>query len=198
MRLVRWTHSCIRLEQDGGVLVIDPGIWSEPEALRGADAVLLTHHHSDHADLLRLRGLGAPVFAPADAVLPELDIVGVRAGDAFSAGGFRVSAVGGLHAPVLATQASCANLGYIVNDGVYHPGDALHIPEAPVETLLVALQAAWLKTAEAIEFVRAVAPVRAVGVHDGQVNERALTSLNYWMAHHSGTDYRWLAPGATA
>ncbi|HEY9472779.1 MAG TPA: MBL fold metallo-hydrolase, partial [Mycobacteriales bacterium] len=65
MRITKYTHSCVRLEHDsGGVLVIDPGVWSEPRALRGADAVLVTHEHGDHIDSLRLAGLGAPVYAP--------------------------------------------------------------------------------------------------------------------------------------
>ncbi len=37
MQITKYTHACVRLEQDGGVLVIDPGIWSEPRALLGAD-----------------------------------------------------------------------------------------------------------------------------------------------------------------
>ena len=108
-----------------------------------------------------------------------------------------MSAVGGLHAPVLPGQHQCANLGYIVEDSVYHPGDALHVPDVAVETLLVPLQASWLKTSEAVAFVREVSSDRAVGIHDGQVNERGLASLNDWLAEHGGTDYRWVAPGST-
>jgi L-ascorbate metabolism protein UlaG (beta-lactamase superfamily) len=66
-RITRYTHSCVRIERDGTVLVVDPGIWSEPSALHDADAVLITHEHSDHIDVLRLAGLGVPVYAPADA-----------------------------------------------------------------------------------------------------------------------------------
>ena len=178
------------------MLVIDPGTWSEARALRGADAVLLTHEHEDHVDVLRLRGLGVPVFAPDDADLPDLATNGVRAGESFTAAGFRVSAVGGLHAPVVPGQPPCANLGYVVDDALYHPGDALHVPDTAVETLLVPLQASWLKTGEAIDFVRRVSPERAVGIHDGQVNERGLASLNEWLAERGGTDYRWVAPGS--
>ncbi|GHF15501.1 hypothetical protein GCM10014715_83470 [Streptomyces spiralis] len=43
MRITKYTHSCVRLQHDGGATpVIDPGVWSEPEALAGADAVLVT------------------------------------------------------------------------------------------------------------------------------------------------------------
>ncbi|GAV37430.1 MBL fold metallo-hydrolase [Streptomyces acidiscabies] len=198
MRIVKHTHSCVRLEHEGRVLVIDPGIWSEPGALDGADAVLLTHEHSDHADVLRLRGLGVPVHAPASAHLPDLDFTAVATGEEFTAAGFRVTAQGGRHAPVHGGLPDCANLGYLVEDRLYHPGDSLHRPGRPVETLLVPLQASWLKTSEAIDFVRAVAPERAYGIHDAQINDRALTSINGWLTDRCGDRYRWLAPKSSA
>ena len=64
--------------------------------------------------------------------------------------------------------------------------------------MLIPLHASWLKTCEAVGFVRAVAPERAIGIHDAQVNERALNSLNHWLTEYGGTNYRWLAPGPTA
>jgi len=61
MEIIKYPHSCVRLEKDGRVLVLDPGVWSEPSALRGASAVLVTHEHADHVDALRLAGPGVPV-----------------------------------------------------------------------------------------------------------------------------------------
>ena len=55
MRLTRWSHSCVVLEAEGRKLVIDPGGWSEPRALNGVDAVLVTHEHGDHVDTDRVR-----------------------------------------------------------------------------------------------------------------------------------------------
>lgn len=180
------------------MLVLDPGIWSEPRALDGADAVLVTHEHVDHVDVLRLLGAGLPVFAPEGASIRDLATVPVRADEQLEVAGFRVHAVGGRHAPVLEDQETCPNLGYVIDDLLYHPGDALHVPEAAVETLLVPLQASWLKTSEAVAFVRNIGPSRAFGIHDGQINERALTSINGWISEHGRTDYRWLAPGSAA
>ena len=39
MRITKYTHACVRIEHDGKVLVIDPGVWTEPEAVAGADAL---------------------------------------------------------------------------------------------------------------------------------------------------------------
>ncbi|MEU1200403.1 MBL fold metallo-hydrolase [Streptomyces sp. NPDC005813] len=198
MRITKYAHSCVRLEHDGGTLVIDPGVWSEPEALVGADAVLVTHEHNDHVDPLRLKGLGVPVHAPKSARIQGLDFIGVDVGEEFTAAGFRVTAQGGRHALIYGGLPDCANLAYLVEDRLYHPGDSLHRPDRPVETLLVPLQGSWMKTDEAIDFVRAVEPERAYGIHDGQINERGLSSLNGWLTDECGGRYRWLAPGSSA
>jgi L-ascorbate metabolism protein UlaG (beta-lactamase superfamily) len=198
MRITKFTHSCVRFEAAGRVLVIDPGIWSEPGALIGADAVLVTHEHVDHLDVLRLAGLGVPMYAPAEARIDTLglglDITRVAAGETFDAAGFSVHAVGGRHATVVDGRPDCANLGYVVEESAYHPGDSLFIPDSPVRTLFVPLQASWLKTAEAVEFVRSVRPEVTVPIHEGQVNERGVWALTHHLAESTDQGFRWLAP----
>jgi L-ascorbate metabolism protein UlaG (beta-lactamase superfamily) len=194
-RITRYTHSCVRIERNGTVLVVDPGIWSEPSALRGADAVLITHEHTDHIDVLRLAGLGVPVYAPTDARITGLDVIRVQPGKPFTAAGFAVTPVGARHAQVFEDEPDCANQGYIIEDRLYHPGDALFVPDQAVETLLVPLQASWLKTAEAISFLRAVAPKRAFGIHDAQINSRGLRGANGWLTEQGGHGYQYLTPG---
>jgi L-ascorbate metabolism protein UlaG (beta-lactamase superfamily) len=192
VRIIKYTHSCVRIELQGRVLVIDPGIWSEPSALDGADAVLVTHEHADHVDDLRLVGLGAPVYAPAGATIPYLQTIPVHPGERFEAAGFAVRAVGDRHATVHSGQTGVPNLGYVVDDRLYHPGDALARPDQSIETLLLPMQANWLKTAEAVEFAREVGAGEVFGIHDGQVNERGLSSVNGWLAELVPA-YRYLA-----
>jgi L-ascorbate metabolism protein UlaG (beta-lactamase superfamily) len=198
MRMTKFTHSCVRIEVDGAVLVIDPGIWSESSALRDCDAVLITHEHSDHIDVLRLAELDVPVYAPGDCRIAGITVVAVQPAETFHAAGIAVRAVGGRHAAVYGGQPDCVNVGYVVGDLLYHPGDALHVPDQPIETLLVPVQASWLKTAEAMEFVQAVNPERAFGIHEAQLNERGLASINGWLERAAARRYQWLAPGQTA
>lgn len=195
MRLTKYTHACVRLEHEGRVLVVDPGTWSEPAALSGADAVLITHEHADHVDHLRLAGLGVPVYAPAGAHLDGPAPVRVSSGTEFTAAGFHVRAVGGRHATVHGGLPDCVNLGYIIDEAVYHPGDALHVPTHPVETLLVPVHASWLKTTEAVDFVKAVAPGRCFAIHDAQLNDRGLRAVDGRSAKEAGHGYRRLDPG---
>jgi L-ascorbate metabolism protein UlaG (beta-lactamase superfamily) len=88
------THSCLHLELGGAVLVVDPGIWSEPSELHGSDGVLISHEHTDHIDALRLAGLGVPVYAPASSGIRDLTVTGVRPGETFDAAGIAVRSVG--------------------------------------------------------------------------------------------------------
>ncbi|WP_189080223.1 MBL fold metallo-hydrolase [Mangrovihabitans endophyticus] len=196
MRMTKHGHACVRLSAEGRVLVVDPGAWSPDVPLDDADAVLVTHEHADHVDAARVARLGIPVFAPADARIPGLETIGVRAGEEFTAAGFRVRAVGGRHAEITDGEPDCANLGYVVDGDFYHPGDSLHVPEVAVRTLAIPAQASWFKMGEAISFARAVAPERSFAIHDGQVNERGLASVNGWLGENA-RGYRYLAPGET-
>jgi len=196
MRLVRYSHSCVRLDFEGVVVVVDPGEWSEPVALLGADAVLVTHEHGDHVDESRLIDLACPVFAPAGAALTRIDFQPVHPGRSITVAGFEVEVVGGRHAAVLDGQQTCPNVGYLIG-GVYHPGDALDPAPRAVETVLVPMQASWLKPAEGVNFLQACQYRRAIGIHDGQINDRAIESINHWYGVGSDGRYDYLPPGSS-
>ncbi|GAB3065496.1 MBL fold metallo-hydrolase [Micromonospora schwarzwaldensis] len=205
MRLTKYAHSCLRLEHDGAVLVVDPGVFSDAsEALDGADAVLVTHEHPDHVDVAALtRALArraVPVHGPASlaGVLGDAAeaLVVVTPGESFTAAGVPVRAYGGQHAVIHPDIPVIQNLGYLLGDTVYHPGDALVAPDdVQVDTLFAPIHAPWSKFSEVLDFVRAVAPRRAYALHDGLLNANGLGLLDRQYTAMSGTDYRRLEPG---
>lgn len=204
MRLTKYNHSCVRLEKDGRVLVIDPGEWSEPEALTDAEAVLVTHEHVDHVDteLLAAAQTGNPALvvhtnADVAAQLADKEIAArtVLVGDTFEVGGFTVAVVGGEHAEIYDGLPGCVNIGFVIDGSVYHPGDAVFVPDAGVDTLLVPVSAPWLKLAEAIDFVRAVNPRRAFPIHDAMLSEIGKQGVDRWLGGKANTDYGRLSSG---
>jgi len=201
MRLTKFAHACVRLESDGKSLVIDPGVYAEHAAFHRMTDVLITHEHFDHVDAKRLVDLDLNIYAPA-AVVEMLASEGIAAnpvevGQSFTVAGFSVLAVGGRHAEIFDGMPDCANLGYIVNEDVYHPGDSFFVPDAPLRTLLLPAAAPWMKLGEAITFTRAVAPARAFPIHDATLSEIGQTMADRWLGGAGETEYARIASGSS-
>jgi L-ascorbate metabolism protein UlaG (beta-lactamase superfamily) len=212
LRLIKYSHSCVRLEGDG-VVVIDPGGFSEAESLDGADAVLITHEHADHLDQGKLadalaRRPTVTVYTNPDCAKLLTELAGVVqtvvAGDTFTAAGFTTRVYGGLHAIVHPELPRVANVGFLVEgtDGsgaVYHPGDSFDVPTgADVDTLFVPSSGPWLKFSEAVDFVRAVRPRRAYALHDALASENGHALWGGNMNRLAGCPYERLTPGTRA
>jgi L-ascorbate metabolism protein UlaG (beta-lactamase superfamily) len=207
MRFTKLGHSCVRLEQDGGSLVIDPGVFTSPDAAASADAILITHEHPDHvaADLVRtaMTGNQAVSLWTTQALADQFADLGdrvhaVRHGDTFTAAGFDVHVYGSEHAQIHQDIPIIANVGFMVQGKVFHPGDALTVPEDAVETLLLPVSAPWLKASEMIDYGRHVGASRSFAIHDAVLNENGL-GLYDRLAGLTGPEgsFRRLEPGTS-
>src|SRR5262245_9199967 len=65
MRITKFGHACVRVEHEGTTLVLDPGMFTDPEAVDGADHILITHQHYDHWDAELLRRSAASIHTIA-------------------------------------------------------------------------------------------------------------------------------------
>lgn len=184
MRLTKFGHACIRIEHEDTVLVVDPGVFTSPEAIDGATAVLLTHEHPDHVHVDNLRRSDAPVFT-IDAVAAKLTgdapdvaerLTVVSPGEDFDAG-LPIRAVGQMHAEIHPEIPRVHNSGYLIDAGgtqVFHPGDALTGPDEPVDLLCCVVSAPWSRSADLINFVREVGAPRNLAIHDKVYSEAGL------------------------
>lgn len=206
MELTKYGHACVRLEKDGKVLVIDPGTFTEGPVLDGADAVLITHAHFDHMDVERLKSASPDLEvwtcegAAAELTDVPVKVQTVRHGDTFTAAGFTVRAFGEWHAANHPDLPIVNNVGFLVDDEVFYPGDAFTVPDVTVPTLLVPTGAPWLRLAEVVEYLRTVRPARAYSTHDGIYSEQGLKLVDAWLgmeSEHQGADIRRLPVGTT-
>jgi L-ascorbate metabolism protein UlaG (beta-lactamase superfamily) len=209
MKLTKFGHACIRLEGDGGTMVIDPGAFTEDVSVEGADAILITHQHPDHFFEERIRQTAAAhpglqiwtVGAVAESLTglgSALHVIGD--GDAFTTAGFEVEAHGTWHAEIHPDIPRITNTGFLIDGRLFHPGDALTVPDKAIETLMLPLHAPWSRTADLIDWLREVAPTRALAVHDAALSAIGITLVGGLLGERGpgiGTTYSRLEPGQT-
>lgn len=209
MQLTHFGHSCLLATfPDGGgadtTVLFDPGTFSHGfEGITGLSAILITHQHPDHADVSRLPALldanpQAALYAdPMTAAQLGAPWTAVHAGDAFSVGHLAVRGVGGTHAVIHPEIPVIDNISYLVGDGdhparLMHPGDALFTPGEPVDVLATPAAAPWMKISEAVDYLRAVAPTRAVPIHQGIVDPSARGIYYGRLSEMTDTDFQVL------
>ncbi|WP_069169565.1 MBL fold metallo-hydrolase [Streptomyces griseus] len=208
LTLTKKKHSCVRLERNGQSLVIDPGGFSEEDATVGAEVILVTHEHPDHFSEARIRAAmeaGPAVHlwtlrSVAEQLSPAFPgrVHTVGHGDTFSAAGFDVQVHGELHAVIHPDIPRITNIGFLVDGSVFHPGDALTVPDRPVDTLMLPVMAPWNKISEVIDYVREVKPRRAIDIHDALLTDLARPIYDAQIGSLGGADHRRMTPGDAA
>jgi hypothetical protein len=82
-----------------------------------------------------------------------------------------------------------------VDGVVFHPGDALTVPDRPVDTLLLPINAPWCKVGETADYVREVRPKHVVDIHDGLLSEIGVGLYGRVLGTLTDTDRQHLVSG---
>ncbi|MBE7189368.1 MBL fold metallo-hydrolase [Jatrophihabitans endophyticus] len=181
MQLTKFRHSCVRFDEGDRSFVVDPGAFSDLDAaLDGVEAILITHEHFDHIDTdrvskalrddSRLRLFGPQGVVDSLAEFGE-QVEAVGPDQSFEAAGLPIKTFGHQHAVIHPLVPFIANVGYLVADKVFHPGDSFTVPPTPVETVLLPSMAPWAKLSEIVDYAVAVRAPRAFPIHDALVND---------------------------
>src|SRR4051812_9464594 len=104
MRITKYGHACLLVEEGNARILLDPGMFSHGfEELTDLDAILITHQHGDHVQAETLGTLlganpDAKLYADADTaqLLSEasLEAQTVHQGDRFKVAGVPVAVIG--------------------------------------------------------------------------------------------------------
>lgn len=203
MKLTKYQHACFTLEQDGQLLVVDPGTLSTDFSVptEPVVAIVITHEHPDHFSLETITAILAAhpealVYAPAEltAQLPDtFNLHAAAAGVNVTVGPFRLEFTGGEHAIIHPDTPMCANVGVLINDSVYYPGDSFVHPPKHADPLLLPIAAPWMKTAESMDYLSALSPQLAVPTHDAVLSDAGKLIFDNWInkaAESVGCAYR--------
>jgi len=209
MQITHFGHSCVLVDFGHTTVLFDPGNFSHGfEGITGLSAIVITHQHPDHVDQERLPALldgnpGAALYAdPQTTAQLDASCRAAHVGDELSVGQLTIRALGGRHAVIHPELPVVDNISYVIDEGgrrgrFMHPGDALFVPDEPIEVLATPAAAPWMKISEAVDYLRAVAPARAVPIHQAVIAPAARGIYYGRLTEMTNTDFQVL-PEETA
>lgn len=205
MKITKFGHCCLLVEEGETKILVDPGNYTtEQNALKGLSAVLITHEHVDHFHLASVKQVLAnnpAVKIFTTKIVTELlqkegiidQVVSVK--EEFFIADLSIAVYGELHEIIYPTLPRVTNIGFLFNKKFFYPGDALTNPAVPVEVLAFPITGPWLKLSEAIDYVVAVKPTICFPVHEGTASINLICDLSAKLLIPSGVKLTILGSG---
>lgn len=201
MKITKYEHSCMVLDNGENRLVIDPGVYSQFGENKNIAAVIVTHIHNDHFDMTKLTEIakenpGAQFFGPPSVArqATRVNMTPVVLGDVQDPGGFRLKFFGDRHE----LFRDIENIGVLVNETFFYPGDSFSRPDIPIKVLALPAAAPWLRVPDAANYLEICKPKQAFPVHNALLSEIG-ESIHYRIINEAvqitGTDWHVLRPG---
>jgi L-ascorbate metabolism protein UlaG (beta-lactamase superfamily) len=186
MRVTKYIHSCLLVEEGDEKLLFDPGKFSFVEGLvkteqfRDVNWIVFTHSHPDHlvADIVReiVELSGAFVIGNRE-VAEELRAEGLAViileDKEQSFGKYSLRAIPAKHQPILADRLP-QNTAFIVNGKLLNGGDSFDAALEEyrgIDTLAVPVLAPYLTELQVMEYVKRMQPKQVLPLHDGYAKD---------------------------
>ena len=206
MKLTKYAHACIVLEEQGQKLIIDPGSFTPDIGdTSNVVAVVVTHVHQDHLNKDHLKAIVAAnpkvqIFTTTE-VKDELGLPNVTIasdGQTQTVGPFTLAFSGEMHANIHSSMAPPHNTAVMVNDLFFYPGDSFTKPNKTVDLLAIPANAPWANIADSMDYLAVVKPKRAIPTHDAllsDIGHKIYNSVLGTTAEANGIEFTPLAPG---
>lgn len=205
MRISKYEHALLVVEQAAAQLVIDPGSYSNLPALQNVVAVVFTHLHDDHTSLEHAQTISrnfpaVKMFGTQEVVekLTGLNVQAVYHGDHYEVGPFQVDFYGDLHQVIHRSIPLVQNVGVMINSQLYYPGDSYTFPEQSVEILACPTSAPWLRISDVIDFLDLIRPKKCFATHNALLSEQGHALQNnrvQQIVEKHGGEFRYLNVG---
>ncbi|HXS14668.1 MAG TPA: MBL fold metallo-hydrolase [Candidatus Saccharimonadales bacterium] len=179
MKITKYLHSCLLIEEEGKVILVDPGNYSydgkvlDINRLNQLDAIVITHEHADHMDIRWLKEIlqkfpNAPIFTTQSAknILGQEGITNVK-----TEGNEFISLQPVPHEKIwFGTPAQ--NVLATLFGKFATPGDS-HTFTTNAEVLALPITAPWGSTTRAVEIALELKPKVVIPIHDWHWKDEA-------------------------
>ncbi len=182
MKITKFGHSCILIEEKGVIILIDQGSYSTSQnQVKNIDFVFITHEHFDHYCLENLKEIlkNNPQVKiitnkSVGALSQKENISFCEVGDDknFNSTGVSIEGIGKDHALIYPSIPIIQNTGCLIANKFFYSGDALIDPLKKVEILALPIAAPWMRLSEAIDYALKINPKICFPVHDWNLHSR--------------------------
>jgi L-ascorbate metabolism protein UlaG (beta-lactamase superfamily) len=181
MKITKYGHCCLLVEDNGVVILTDPGNYNElPVVIPTIDALLITHEHADHCHVESLKKIievnsavriitheSVGKILEKETIPHEL----IREGESIEVKGVTIESFGTEHACIHVDLPKVQNTGFFINKKLFYPGDSFYNPHRNIEVLALPVSGPWMKLSEAIEYAKEIKPKVVFPVHDGMLRQ---------------------------
>jgi L-ascorbate metabolism protein UlaG (beta-lactamase superfamily) len=206
MRVTKYEHACLDITEGTNRLVIDPGELSPSFTdVKKISLLVVTHVHGDHLDLEKVDAIVSEnpdlkIFATSEVAgkLKGRAVTVPEPGKLYSAGPFNLEFFGELHEMVDPKTPQAQNIGVLVNDKLYYPGDSFVLCKKPFSVLAVPKSGPWFRVSDALLLFENSNCQLVFPTHDGLLNEIGHGSINNWFklfAERNNKEYHPLKIG---
>lgn len=203
MKLTKFVHSCVLVEDEGKTILVDPGQFSwqsglfNIEALNSLDAVVITHEHFDHFNeefvTAIINKFPEVLFVSTTPVVEKLQQMGAKNTSTDSVDGIEIfSKV--KHASLEPLDEAPDNIAVHIFDKITFGGDR-HDLEETKDILALTVTAPWGSMTDAAAMALHLKPKIILPIHDWHWNDAARRQiydrLEGFFAKH---DIRFIKP----
>lgn len=171
MKVTRFFQSCLLIDDTGARILIDPSA-QEKERLSNfgkINAVCYTHEHGDHFDADMAEEFikaGVPVYtneSTAKLLKGKSNVVGD--GQDFTVGNMNIKVIELPHCPMVDGSPGPQNVGYLINEKLFHPGDGKELSGLQVENLALPLTGPDISMRDAFTMASTLGAKTVVPIH---------------------------------
>ncbi|MBI4101225.1 MBL fold metallo-hydrolase [Candidatus Microgenomates bacterium] len=189
MRITKFVHSCLLVEDQGKAVLIDPGNYSWESGLVNLDKLpqldymLITHEHADHFHLPFVKAVMAKQpqinILTTQPVAEVLKPAGIKAATK-SQGPVDIWQVA--HEALPWQMPVPLNIGLTVFEQLTNPGDSFQLTKTR-RILALPIVAPWGAFKQAFDLIMKLKPEVVIPIHDAALTDDARENFFYARSH---------------
>ena len=183
MKISKHTHSCLLVEDNGKVALVDPGEYTaqagtlDVSKMEKLDYIVITHEHQDHMYIPLIKEVmekfpNAQIMSNS-SVKTKLEEVGLSV---ITESNRDIILEETAHEEVFDVPSMVANVLVRIFGKLTHPGDSLQL-NSTTDVLAIPLQGPWGHVTQAMEKVIQLKPKIVVPIHDWHWREEARSNI---------------------